>query len=73
MRRVPSKQKNTLVKRELDPRSLTRLALLLLCGLLLATGFVFTPAVVTFPRCVRVMKPRSCATRSIRSARSSAA
>ena len=41
MRRVPSKQKNTFVKRELDPRSLTRMALLLLCGLLLATGFVY--------------------------------
>ena len=41
IRRVPSKQRNTLVKRELDPRSLTRLGLLLFCGLLLATGFVY--------------------------------
>ena len=41
IRRVPSKQRNSLVKRELDPRALTRLALLLLCGLLLAGGFVY--------------------------------
>jgi cell division protein FtsL len=41
IRRVPSKQRNTLVKRERDPRALTRLALLLLCGLLLAGGFVY--------------------------------
>ena len=41
IRRVPSKQKNTLVKRERDPHALTRLALLLLCGLLLASGFVY--------------------------------
>jgi cell division protein FtsL len=41
IRRVPSKQRNTLVKRERDPRALTRLAWLLLCGLLLAGGFVY--------------------------------
>lgn len=41
IRRVPSKQRNTLVKRERDPRALTRLALLLLCGLFLAGGFVY--------------------------------
>jgi cell division protein FtsL len=41
IRRVPSKQRNTMVKRERDPRALTRLALLLLCGLLLAGGFVY--------------------------------
>lgn len=41
IRRVPSKQRNTLVKRERDPRSLTRLALLLGCGLVLASGFVY--------------------------------
>ncbi len=41
IRRLPSKQRNTLVKRERDPRALTRLALLLLCGLLLAGGFVY--------------------------------
>ena len=41
IRRVPSKQRNTLVKRERDPRALTRLALLMLCGLLLAGGFIY--------------------------------
>ncbi|HSQ22841.1 MAG TPA: hypothetical protein VLN44_00430 [Pyrinomonadaceae bacterium] len=41
IRRVPSKQRNSLVKRERDPRALARLALLLLCGLLLAGGFVY--------------------------------
>ena len=41
IRRVPSKQRNTMVKRERDPRALTRLALLLLCGLLLASGFIY--------------------------------
>ena len=41
IRRVPSKQKNTMVRRERDPRALTRLALLLLCGLLLASGFIY--------------------------------
>jgi len=41
IRRVPSKQRNNLVKRELDPRALVRLALLLLAGLLLASGFVY--------------------------------
>lgn len=41
IRRVPSKQRNTLVKRERDPRALTRLAWLLLCGLLLAGGFIY--------------------------------
>jgi len=41
IRRVPSKQRNTLVKRERDSRALTRLALLLACGLLLAGGFVY--------------------------------
>ena len=41
IRRVPSKQRNALVKRERDPRALTRLAWLLLCGLLLAGGFVY--------------------------------
>ena len=41
IRRVTSKQRNNLVKRELDPRALMRLALLLLAGLLLACGFVY--------------------------------
>ena len=41
IRRVPSKQRNTLVKRERDPRALTRLAWLLLCGLFLAGGFIY--------------------------------
>lgn len=41
IRRVPSKQRNSFVKRERDPRALLRLALLLLGGLLLASGFVY--------------------------------
>jgi cell division protein FtsL len=41
IRRIPSKQRNTLVKRERDPRALTRLALLLFCGLVLTVGFVY--------------------------------
>lgn len=41
IRRVPSKQKNTAVRRARDPRALTRLALLLLCGLCLAGGFIY--------------------------------
>ena len=41
IRRIPSKQRNTLVKRERDPRALARLALLLGCGLVLAIGFVY--------------------------------
>lgn len=41
IRRLPSRQRNTLVKRERDPRALTRLALLLLCGLFLAGGFIY--------------------------------
>jgi len=41
IRRVPSKQRNTILRRERDPRALTRLALLLLCGLLLASGFIY--------------------------------
>lgn len=41
MRRVPSKQRNSRIQRDRDLRALSRLALLLLCGLVLATGFVF--------------------------------
>jgi cell division protein FtsL len=41
IRRIPSKQRNMQVKRERDPRALTRLALLLLCGLCLAGGFIY--------------------------------
>lgn len=41
MRRSPSLQPNSVVHRERDLRALSRLALLLLCGLLLAGGFVF--------------------------------
>lgn len=41
MRRVPINQKNYVVHRERDFRVLTRLALLLLCGLFLAGGFVY--------------------------------
>lgn len=41
MRRVPSNQLNYTVHRERDMRALKRLALLLVCGLFLAGGFVF--------------------------------
>ena len=41
MRRVPSKQRNAKIHRDRDLRALSRLALLLLCGLVLASGFVF--------------------------------
>lgn len=41
MRRVPSKQRNSQVRRDRDMRALSRLALLLLCGLVLAGGFMF--------------------------------
>jgi hypothetical protein len=41
MRRVPSKQRNSKVYRDRDVRALSRLALLLFSGLVLASGFVF--------------------------------
>src|SRR5881396_1788458 len=41
MRRVPSKQRNSQIHRDRDLRALSRLALLLVCGLALAGGFVF--------------------------------
>jgi cell division protein FtsL len=41
MQRLPSKQLNTPVRRERDFRELSRLVLLLCCGLLLTVGFVF--------------------------------
>ncbi len=41
MKRVPSKQRNSRVQRDRDVRALSRLALLLVCGLILAGGFVF--------------------------------
>ena len=41
MRRVPSKQRNSKIHRDRDMRALSRLALLLFCGLVLASGFVF--------------------------------
>lgn len=41
MQRLPSKQLNTRVRRVRDFRELSRLVLLLGCGLLLAVGFVF--------------------------------
>lgn len=41
MQRLPSKQLNTRVRRVRDARELSRLVLLLGCGLLLAVGFVF--------------------------------
>jgi cell division protein FtsL len=41
VRRIPSKQQNTLVVRERDPGAFLRLTLLLLCGLALAGGFVY--------------------------------
>jgi len=41
MRRVPSKQRNSRVQRDRDVRALSRLGWLLVCGLMLAGGFVF--------------------------------
>ena len=41
MRRVPSKQRNSQIHRDRDVRALSRLALLLVCGLVLASGFMF--------------------------------
>jgi cell division protein FtsL len=41
MKRVPSKQSNSKIHRDRDVRALSRLALLLFCGLVLASGFVF--------------------------------
>ena len=41
MRRVPSTQRNSPVRRERDLRALSRLGLLLSCSLVLAVGFVF--------------------------------
>ena len=41
IRRLPVRQKNSLVHRERDRGLLNRLAALLLCGLILASGFLF--------------------------------
>ena len=41
MRRVPSKTRNAPVLRQKEQGALGRLALLLLCGLVLASGFVY--------------------------------
>jgi hypothetical protein len=41
MRRLPQNQPNHIIHRERDGRALGRLALLLFCGLVLASGFVF--------------------------------
>ena len=41
MKRVPSKQRNSRIHHDRDLRALSRLALLLFCGLVLASGFVF--------------------------------
>jgi len=41
MTRVPSKQRNAVIHRDRDSRALSRLALLLFCGLVLASGFLF--------------------------------
>jgi cell division protein FtsL len=41
MRRVPLKQHNSRIHRDRDLRALSRLALLLFTGLVLASGFVF--------------------------------
>jgi hypothetical protein len=41
MRRVPSKNRNSKIHHERDVRALSRLVLLLLCGLVLSGGFMF--------------------------------
>jgi cell division protein FtsL len=41
MRRVPQTQRNSRVRRQRDVLALSRLVLLLFCGVVLASGFVF--------------------------------
>jgi hypothetical protein len=41
LRRVPSKQSNNRVARQVDQRALFRLGMLLLCGLMIAGGFLY--------------------------------
>ena len=41
IRRLPSKQRNKIIAPDRDNSAITRLALLLLCGLVLAGGFVY--------------------------------
>ncbi len=41
MKRVPSQQHNSRIRRDRDVRALSRLAVLLVAGLVLASGFVF--------------------------------
>ena len=41
MNRFPDQQRNTRIRRSRDVTALSRLALLLFCGLVLAGGFVF--------------------------------
>jgi hypothetical protein len=41
MRRVPSKHRNSKIHHERDVRALSRLAILLICGLILSGGFMF--------------------------------
>ena|SRR2546422_6566437 len=41
IRRVPSRQKNSLVRRERDQGLIRKLAALLICGLVLSSGFVY--------------------------------
>jgi cell division protein FtsL len=41
MKRFPEYQRNTKIRRSRDTTALSRLALLLFCGLVLASGFVF--------------------------------
>ena len=40
MRRIPQRQPNRVIRRERDPRALTRQARLLICGLILTGGFI---------------------------------
>src|ERR1041384_1789886 len=41
IRRLPSKQRNALIRPERDSKAAARLVLLLVCGLFLAGGFVY--------------------------------
>ena len=41
IRRVPSRQKNSLIHRERDRNLIQKLAALLVCGLVLSSGFVY--------------------------------
>ena len=66
IRRVPSKQRNTLVKRERDPQALTRLACCCCCAGCCWPADLFMRAGGISPRSGWATKRKSCAMRSTR-------